>query len=202
MLSFAVLVPTAAPALEVLATDDTFIHGVRSDDSFGDSSLMKVSRWADRTAYISFDLSSVIGDVESATIALRVADVEERGTLSVHLPQGAWRESSLTADTSPSLNPNAITTLEIRERDQKSVMAVDISGVMKAWLDDPSSNFGLALVALKGEFDFDSTEGERGPTLNLVITGASQPTPTNPTNAGGHMVLPVNADSFTKGNRA
>lgn len=106
--------------------------------------------------YLLFDLGSlpfgtVGSDVARATLTVGVGRVRSPGSFDVFrvvgANAGAWDESNLTAATAPALASVAEATgVEVAASDRSGFKAIDVTAVVRDWLDGVLANNGLALV--------------------------------------------------------
>lgn len=122
-------------------------------------------------AFLQYDVGSLVGsgvssaDVTVATMRLYLVDNEEAGFGANPTPETAvsidfrtlgqaWVGSTLTWNNQPGGAYNPLTTVPpgqlvgtISEIDSAGQwVELDVTSLLKSWLDDPSSNFGLRLT--------------------------------------------------------
>ena len=136
-----------------------------------------------QNTYIQFDLSSIPSgytgaDVAKATLKLYVNAVATPGAFYVINVVGPWTESgkgSITYNLNPGFAGNAITLVSLKTANVHDYINIDVTSALQGWLNDPESNYGLALV---GDYpvnvSFDSKENtaeSHPPELDVVYAG-------------------------------
>ena len=113
-----------------------------------------------KQAYIQFDLSSLPSgttgaDVKKATLTLFANTVSTPGSLDVVRVTSAWTESGITAGSAPTLGTTEQSAVPVTTKN--AFTSIDVTAVVKAWVDGSLTNNGLALVpngaGLKAYFD-------------------------------------------------
>lgn len=125
-------------------------------------------------SYLRFSLdglpAGVTGDrVALATLRLRATKVLKPGTLDVRAIHAAWNEDALTGANAPE--PGAAAAEDVAVLRSGQVVTVNVTALVKAWLDGSTANQGLILTdAGTGVVvDFDSKESRTGEAPRLVI---------------------------------
>lgn len=134
--------------------------------------------------FAQFDLSTLpagitSADVDKATLRLYVRDVSVAGNINMHLVTSAWDEETLSYSNSPTFNPTAFAAgVAFATSDEEDFITIDITTELKNWIDNPSSNFGIALIPDNVNVDFSSKE-DRGATnsmeLEVALVGIQGP---------------------------
>ena len=166
--------PTAVLADTLHVTDDAYIdlsrphhrHGKKSDVHVRVESSRRHRRHrhevGEAHGLVKFDLSPLpVGmtgaDIAKATLRMWVNDVDKDGKFTVHLLETDWSEKTVSGNAAPAVG-SAIAEVMIVDADDNHFVAIDITDAVKGWLDNPGSNFGLALVPVDADFSVDSKE--------------------------------------------
>ena len=185
------LCPSRALAVQATLIDDANTSTALPNANFGADPNVRVG--VKPTAFLRFDFSplpSVTGaDVQKATLTIFVNHVASAGSFDVNLATSAWDEGSITANTAPSLTATAVPSVPVALSDTNTFLTIDITDLVKGWLDTPASNLGLALVSAGARFRFDSKENlatSHSAHLDVVLVGtAGPPGPTGATGPSG-----------------
>ena len=184
------LCPSRALAVQATLIDDANTSTALPNANFGADPNVRVG--VKPTAFLRFDFSplpSVTGaDVQKATLTIFVNHVASAGSFDVNLATSAWDEGSITANTAPSLTATAVPSVPVALSDTNTFLTIDITDLVKGWLDTPASNLGLALVSAGARFRFDSKENlatSHSAHLDVVLVGSGAAGPTGPTGATG-----------------
>jgi hypothetical protein len=201
----------ATPASAVLATltDDAHTSSVSQAKNFGNEPTLLVQAPGPRTvAFLKFDLASLPSgtqgsDVVKATLTLWVSRVGAPGFFDVRVVRGPWSEGALTAVTAPRLGSAEIGGVPVVAAARQSFMTIDLTEIVREWVDKGLPNHGIALVPSSREVavTFDSKENRETshePRLDIVLRGepgiAGPPGPAGPAGppggAGGVASLP------------
>src|SRR5712692_9243119 len=151
----------AAFGVEAVLSDDAHRFSSEPASNFGASPILVIRGGA--ATFLRFDFSTlppVTGAaVEKATMTVFVNRVRSPGSLDVALVASAWDEMTITSENAPPLVSTGIPSTPIGAGDVNAYVAVDITALVQAWLDSPSSNFGIALIpASKVNVHLDSKE--------------------------------------------
>jgi len=162
---------------------DTFVSSAFAKTNFGSSISLVVQPGA--TTFIQFNLSGVPAGatVSNATLRLYVDAVSKSGTFDVYQLNTTWNENIVTFNTAPSLGTSATGghPLSITSASYNQFLMIDITLLVKGWLDGSVPNNGLALALTSGSngsFSFDSKESlltGNGPELEIALAGAVGP---------------------------
>ena len=106
------------------------------------------SRFPGRQAYIKFDLSTISpGAVKKATLRLYVMrPVLVQGKADLYLVTGEWKEEGIFANNLPAIQAVPFQTITVFSGDMNSYFSLDITPQVQAWLADPASNNGIAIL--------------------------------------------------------
>jgi hypothetical protein len=171
---FLLLVSPVASAAPAPLTGDTFINAQpgQANNSFGSRALIKVSPEHPKQGLLQFNLAGIEGNVTSAVLTFSVARVISPGSVGLHSVLSSWNENSVTFNSAPGFNPAPLNSTSIAPDDAGGTISVDVSSAAQAWITDPDSNHGLALLSQGANVEIFSKEGGGGATLE-VITGDS-----------------------------
>ncbi|MGH2548273.1 MAG: DNRLRE domain-containing protein, partial [Thermomicrobiales bacterium] len=139
-----------------------------------------------RSSLISFDLSTLPGSITSGTVAratlkLYVASVSAAGSFDVRRVTSSWAEGAVTYATMPSLGATDVAGVAVSSGSAMNFMLVDVTAAVRAWIDSPATNYGLALVASSGSginITLNSKENSGAAhesTLDVELTGPVGP---------------------------
>ena len=185
VLSGIVLLAANGVAEELSVIADSFTRTGVPTRNYGGNGVLHISSWNTRTAYLRSPLPGDTGTVESALLSFTVKDVHNAGYVDVHLVQGGWSESGITANNAPVIDPVPIASIRVEAGNVDQTLSVDVSDAFTAWLAAPNTNFGLALVPSSREsvsVSIYSRETSSAPTLSVTISGGggSLPPPNAP----------------------
>ncbi|MFQ5756854.1 MAG: DNRLRE domain-containing protein, partial [Acidiferrobacterales bacterium] len=133
----------------------------RGHDERGEPYLRDHGR-GESHGFAKFDLSTLPDGISGtaiakATLRLWVSAVRREGSLTLHRVETDWDEDSLTSANSPGLG-EALSTAWIMASDQKNYVTFDITSEVRRWVDDPSTNHGIAFTPIDVRFVTDSKE--------------------------------------------
>ena len=111
-----------------------------------------------------------------ATLRLWIRSVAKAGTLDVYRVAGPWNEDAITATNAPGLGASRAVGIAVGLADKLGYVSLDVSTVVKDWLDGVLPNHGLAIVAGAGSISaiFDSKEDTgtaHKPRLEITLEG-------------------------------
>ncbi len=168
-------------------SEDTFVSVTKSSTSYGGNATLAVQSKGNATTFVRFDLSSMpaaitAAEINKATLRLFVSGITSAGTMDVYEITSDWGEGTVTYNTSPTLGPVIAQGVNIPLSSLNNFVTVDITAALQAWVSNPSSNFGIALVASplsSISVAFDSKEAvntSHEPELLLGMIGPQGPT--------------------------
>jgi hypothetical protein len=173
--AFWLLVPAGAWAESATLAADAYVSAASPASNYGKRKQLWVQGPAAgetaQSAYLLFDLSSlpfgtVGSDVAKATLVLGVGKVRSAGSFDVVRVVGAgageWSESVLSAANAPSLSSTPeVAGVAVAGGDKSSFKALDLTPLVRDWLDGALPNNGVALVpngsSLSATFDSKET---------------------------------------------
>jgi hypothetical protein len=175
LLTLILLAATAAYS-QITPLGDTYTNSADPTTNYGAGTTLNVDA-AKEIAYIQFNLASIPtgASVSQATLKLYVNGVTTAGAFELYAVNGAWTESGLTYDLAPALGSVIDSNVAITTADKNQYILIPVTATVQDWLATPSSNFGVALVAV-GSFNatFDSKEStttSHAPELDIVFAG-------------------------------
>ncbi len=171
--------------------DDTYTQTGTPNQNFGTNANLRVASGVN--SYLKFDLSNLppgtsANDVANVTLRLWVNTVTTPGSFDIRRITGVWNESTLTSNTAPSLGSLEISGVTITAQDVDSFVTVDLTPLVKDWINGIVPNNGLAIVAnaVNTNIRFDSKEnGQTSHESRLEIRLKGPIGPTGPTGAPG-----------------
>jgi hypothetical protein len=188
-----------APAAAVLArlTDDAHVSQSARSSNFGSAPALLVQGPgpAAGQTYVRFDLTTLPAgtkgaDIVRAQLRLWVSRVIRAGMLDVHTVRGAWGEVSLTAANAPGPGRDEVIGIPISAQDRYGFLIVDVTPVVRAWVDGALENHGLVLTpgAAGVSVEFDSKENtgtSHEPQLEITLGAFGPPGPAGPAGEPG-----------------
>ena len=164
-----------ASALDVTLSGDASVNSAHASVNYGALSNLYVGNGS--TAFLQFDLATLpVGttsaQVSQATLTVFVNRVNTGGAVTVSPVTAGWGEYSVTAAGAPATG-GALGSVNVAQAGQ--FISVDVTAQVKAWLDTPASNHGLALASGAANVLFDSKENdETGHAARLDVTLVNQ----------------------------
>ncbi|HKY44877.1 MAG TPA: DNRLRE domain-containing protein, partial [Pyrinomonadaceae bacterium] len=159
--------------------DDAFTQTGTPNQNFGTNANLRVASGVN--SHLTFDLSSLppgtsANDVAKATLRLWVNAVTTPGSFNIRRITGVWNESTLTSNTAPSLGSVEISDVTITAQDVDAFVTVDLTPLVKDWINGIVPNNGLAIVAnaVNTNIRFDSKENgqtSHEPRLEIRLKG-------------------------------
>ena len=164
-----------ASALDVTLSGDASVNSAHASMNYGALSNLYVGNGS--TAFLQFDFATLpaattSAQVSQATLTVFVNRVNTSGAVTVSPVTAAWGEYSVTAAGAPATG-GALGSVNVAQAGQ--FISVDVTAQVKAWLDTPASNHGLALASGAANVLFDSKENdETGHPARLDVTLVNQ----------------------------
>jgi len=159
--------------------DDAYTQTGTPNQNFGTNANLRVASGVN--SHFKFDLSNLppgtsANDVAKATLRLWVNTVTTAGSFDVRRIISVWNEATVTGNTAPSLGSVQISDVTITAQDVDSFVTVDLTPLVKDWIDGIVPNNGLAIVAnaVNTNIRFDSKENgqtSHEPRLEIRLKG-------------------------------
>ena len=171
------LYPAVANA-QLIARDDTHVKNA-SASNFRDAERLIVGDFGKYTSFIRFDLSmlpiEVTGnEIQKATLRLFIGQVGRAGSFDVSRVQGDWNEATLSFDTAAGIVGNVEAIVPVAAEDANEYLLVDLTALVKEWVDGTQPNDGVALVPVGDvNLEFDSKEAKgtsHDPRLEIMLS--------------------------------
>jgi hypothetical protein len=139
---------------QTVLVSDAYTSATSANGNFGTSPTLTVS--ANNTAYVRFEIARTLpagtkgDDVGRSTVKLYVSKVATAGKLDVYPILDHWDEKTITANNAPPIGSVASTTQQIEKATQGNYVLIDITNLVKQWLDGSGQNgipnYGFALA--------------------------------------------------------
>lgn len=159
--------------------DDAYTQSSTPNQNFGTNANLRVASGIN--SHLTFDLSSLPSgtsgnDLAKVTLKLWVNTVTTPGSFDVRRITGVWNEATVTSITAPSLGNMEVAGVTLTAQDVDSFVTIDLTPLVKDWLDGILPNNGLALVAnaVNTNVRFDSKENgqtSHEPRLEILLKG-------------------------------
>ncbi len=194
-LLFAILtfLPGLSFAQQAILTDDAFTSSASGAKNFGKQVNLLVQGAAgsslEKRSFLKFDLSvlpagATGSNVGTATLRLFVNKVAKAGSFDVMRVIGDWNEQTITDNAAPALGSVEADGVSVEAGDVQSFIKVDLTNLVKDWVDGVAVNHGIAIVPNTegADVSFDSKENKTSSheaSLNIALEplqGAQGPT--------------------------
>lgn len=118
--------------------------------------------------------------VSKAVLRLYPSILTKNTAFSVSLALGSWSEGTLSDDNAPTVSPPEFVDVPMVAAAKKSFLLLDVTDIVRAWLDAPATNHGFVLSAATKApvIGFDSKENAAAgnyPQLDITISTAAGP---------------------------
>src|SRR4029453_1052261 len=139
---------------EAVLTDDTAIN-IAIPKAFHRSSpllgLAAARPGVTKQVYLKFDFSNLPANstgvqIEKATLRVYLRNVKAPGLLDVLPVTSPWSEDTLTGDNPPTQGAAEIVGVPIRLGDRQQWVVIDVTGLVREWLEGIIPNHGVVLV--------------------------------------------------------
>ena len=167
---------------QITPSDDAYTLTSSPTVNFGAKNTLEVES-AGATAFVRFDLSgiptTVTGSmVAKATLKVYVSSVTTAGSFNVDMVTSSWKESTITANNSPTLGSALASSIPVTTAAKNQYVLVDVTTAAVDWLNG-TANDGLAIVP-DGTVSFalnskETTTTSHPPELDIVLTGPPGP---------------------------
>lgn len=179
----ALLLPAAgAFAAEARLSADAYVSAANANGNFGAAASIFVGGAGTRRSFIRFDLATLPPGSTGTSVAranlILFADTATAGsTFNVARVTGAWTESAITNNLAPTIG--AVVASAVPLNTANSFAVVDVTALVKDWLNGTLPNNGLALLPNAGaSIDIDSKENantSHPPRLEVILVGPAGP---------------------------
>ncbi len=136
-------------AVEALLTDDTNTNTARPAVNFGAGRTMILR--TGQSAFMKFDLSTLPAGtlgagISKATLKVWVDRVVKAGAYDVFPVAAPWTEGTLKASALPALGAAEYTGINLPLASARKYLTVDLTDLVKDWVDGTLPNHGIALA--------------------------------------------------------
>jgi hypothetical protein len=171
LLAMLTLLPSLSFGLQAILTEDAYTSSTSGTNSFGKQINLLVQGSPDshsgKRSFLKFDLSvlpagTTGSNVGKATLRLFVNKVTKAGSFDVVRVTGDWDEELITDNTVPVLGSVEADGVSVEAVDVQSYLRVDLTNLVKGWVDGVVANHGIAIVPnTEGiNVSFDSKENK------------------------------------------
>jgi collagen triple helix repeat protein len=147
-----------------------------------------------KKSFVKFNLSTLPAgttgsQVARATLTVFVDGVKASGAVDVLRVTSSWNESTVSGATEPALGAAVATALPVASKN--TYLVVDVTDVVRDWIDGGAANDGLALVANVGaglSAILDSKENSKtghAAVLDITLAAGGAAGMTGPTGPAG-----------------
>jgi hypothetical protein len=168
-------------ALEAVLTDDAIVNSKRPNTNYASGRMLGLRNG--QPVYLNFDLSLLpLGvtslDVNKATLKIWTDRVVQSGSFCLSPVLVAWKEETLTFRNQPGIGPAEISGISVDFSARKKFLTMDVTAIVRDWVDGVQPNYGVALVP-DGDlklFALFSSKEDLGtghlPELEILLKGA------------------------------
>ncbi|HVS01905.1 MAG TPA: DNRLRE domain-containing protein [Thermoanaerobaculia bacterium] len=175
--------PGSGLAVQAVPSSDAFVQQ-SSSSNFGDKKELRVGDSGKYQSLVKLDLSGLPAsvmpeDVGKATLKLFLTKVNKAGSFDVLAVEDDWNEKTVTWANRPGTFVDPLATIAVTKSDALSYVLVDLTALVKIWMEFPSENYGIALVPVDSAIDvqFEAKESQdtsHDPRLEIVVTSAGE----------------------------
>jgi hypothetical protein len=166
-------------------TGDATISSSGPVANFGSTTTLNIA--TGNAGLVQFDLSaySPSAVVSAAYLQVYADQVNSGGTLNFTLVTSPWTENAVTFSTQPTTAGSPFTFIGVSTAN--SVVLVDVTSQVQAWIANPATNFGLEITGTGGTAILLDTKENTATShpAQLIIATASAPGPAGATGATG-----------------
>ena len=117
-------------------------------NSYGKSGVLYTNAKSD--SFIRFDVSNFKDVINSSNVGnvrllIQINKVFKSGSISIHEITSDWTEYPASKVTSPSIDVEALADIQVGLNDSHRFIEVDLTGLVRKWLETNNSDFGIAL---------------------------------------------------------
>jgi len=162
------LLPGSSLAQRATLTDDAQTSTGNPNQNFGSRVSVQVSGITLK-GFFKFKLTPNLpagtsgNRIEKATLKLYVSAVSTAGAADVYRVAGTWDEGTITNNTAPALGA-LLTSFSVDATNQDRWVTIDVTSLVKDWLDNVLPNNGLALIAAPSGVNVTFNSKENGTT--------------------------------------
>lgn len=159
-------------------TANSFTNSGQPGTNFGGNVDLKVDGSVTKRTYIQFDLSglpagTVGSQISKATLVLFPNTLNSAGTFDLFRVTSAWSEATITFNNAPTLAGTADVS-GVSVASANAFLSVDITALVRNWVDGVLANNGLALLPSTGSaisvfFDSKEAIGTSHPAQLLIF---------------------------------
>ena len=144
--------PLPAHAVNAMLMGDTHVNSSLPDSNYASSAKLEVG--GSFSTLVRFSLAGLpagttADDVASASLVLYVSSLPVAGFIEARAIQGAWAENKVKFATLPLVAaPGTGASAEVSSAGK--FVRIDLTALVKQWLVDPASNYGVLLAPTPG----------------------------------------------------
>ena len=113
-------------------------------------------------------------EIQKATLRLFIGGVGRAGSFEVSRVQGDWNEATLSFEAAAGLVGTVEAIVPVEAGHANEYLLVDLTALVKAWVDGTQPNDGIALVPIGDvNLQFDSKEAKgtsHDPRLEIMLS--------------------------------
>ena len=179
ILAVLALLPASSSAVNAILTDDASVKLRGAKVTYGMASTLLVS--PSFSTFLKFDLGTLPANTTGANVLkayLRVfpRTVEKAGNFEIGVPTATWSEVTLNTVNAPAVRVVPETNLAVNLDQKKRELVIDVTDIVKDWIDGVQPNNGLVLKASAASivsFVLDAKESVGFmPSLEIVIANS------------------------------
>src|SRR6266852_7625779 len=190
VLAALLLLPGSAFAVQAVIDSDTYINSTSTstkNTNYGGATSLRIA--SGMTSFLRFDFSTLPGgttasQVQKATLSFFVSSVTTAGSFDINRVNGNWTELGVAFNNyTLGLSSTTVPTQPIGSGDANNFVTIDVTDLVKSWINGTFTNFGLALVSVTGtNFTLHSkeTSGGHPAWIEVALGGSSATGPTGP----------------------
>ncbi len=180
LIGFIAVVLGSAHAVPGTLAGDAYANRFLPGRNYGTAADLFVGSGS--TAYFQFSLLTIpkgtlSSQIANASVTVYVSRIGTPGTLNLRVLNSKWNEYSLTYANGPALGSVIATSGRVSRGG--TYVTFDVTELVKAWADTPSSNFGVAIVPTStASVTIDSKENtvtSHPARLDITLAGPQGP---------------------------
>ncbi|MBI3817674.1 MAG: DNRLRE domain-containing protein [Planctomycetes bacterium] len=180
------LVPLFLGGDDSILTDDAHTVVNAPSANYGKAAALTLASTPSDKVYIKFSVRGLPANttgsqVEVAALVFFVSQVSAAGTFDVLQITSDWNERYITDATAPSTGAVIASGVSVTAVDQLKFVRVDMTNLVKAWVDGTQPNYGIALVPSASSTIAISIDSKENPktaheaSLHIELAGAQGP---------------------------